>query len=131
MTLQRLNPDGLVQPQVYSQVVVGAGNRIVFLAGQVAVDGDGNVVAENDFGGQARQAFLNLGRALSAAGAGPADVAKITIYVLDHSPERLAAIGAARRETFGDTLPASTLVGVAALARPEFLIEVEAIAVLE
>jgi enamine deaminase RidA (YjgF/YER057c/UK114 family) len=131
MTLQRSNPDGLSQPQAYSQVVVAAGSRLVFVAGQVAADAAGNAVSEGDFAGQARQAFLNLVTALTSVGASPADVTKITIFVVHYSPAHLPAIGEARRAVFGDTLPASTLVGVEALARPEFLIEVEATAVLD
>ena len=115
MTLQRLNPEGLSRSPAYSQVVVGTGTRIVFVAGQVAVDEGGKVVAD-DFPGQVKAVFTNVGRALTAAGARFQDVTKITIYVVDYSPEQL---------------PASTLVGVQALARPEFLIEVEAVAVLD
>jgi enamine deaminase RidA (YjgF/YER057c/UK114 family) len=71
-----------------------------------------------------------VGTALAAADATPADVAKITIYVVDYSPEDRPAINAARSELFGDELPASTLVGVQALAAPDIRIEVEAVAVL-
>jgi enamine deaminase RidA (YjgF/YER057c/UK114 family) len=130
MTLQRLNPEGLSRSPAYSQVVVGTGTRIVFVAGQVAVDEGGKVVAD-DFPGQVKAVFTNVGRALTAAGARFQDVTKITIYVVDYSPEQLPAIGEARMAAFGETLPASTLVGVQALARPEFLIEVEAVAVLD
>ena len=131
MTLQRLNPEGLFQPQAYSQVVLASGNRMVFIAGQVAVDGSGKVAPEGrSFADQTQKAFLNVGRALAAAGARPMDVTKLTIYVVHYSPEYMATIGEARRAVFGDTLPASTLIGVESLAQPEFLIEVEAIAVL-
>ena len=130
VTHQRLNPEGLLQPQTYSQVVVSAAGRMVFVAGQVALDAEGEIVAKGDLASQARQAFANLARALAGAGAGPADVTKLTIYVVAYSPEHLPAINEARSAVFGDRLPASTLVGVEALARPEFLIEVEAIAVL-
>jgi enamine deaminase RidA (YjgF/YER057c/UK114 family) len=131
MTIQRSNPDGLVKPPAYSQVVVATGSRLVFLAGQVATDAAGNVVSEGDLAGQARQVFSNVVTALASAGGGPADVTKITIFVVHYSPAHLPAIGEARRAVFGDTLPASTLVGVDALARPEFLIEVEATAVVD
>ncbi len=80
---------------------------------------------------QARQAFANVGRALAAAGAGPEQVTKMTIYVVGHRLEYLAAISAARIATFGDHKPADTLVGVEALAEPGYLIEVEAIAVVD
>jgi enamine deaminase RidA (YjgF/YER057c/UK114 family) len=130
MTLQRLNPEGLSKSPAYSQVVVGTGKRIVFVAGQVAVDEGGKLVSDG-FPGQVQAVFTNVGRALEAAGARPADVTKITVYVVNYSPDQLPAIGEARIGLFGDTLPASTLVGVQALARPELLIEVEAVAVLD
>lgn len=129
MTLQRIDPEGLHRPETYSQVVVGRGSRIVFIAGQVSVDGDGQLVAPGDLAGQARQAYLNVGTALRAAAAGPADVAKIVTYVVDYEPAVLPAIREARQAVFGEALPASTLVGVQALAQPEYLIEVEAFAV--
>src|SRR5262245_17631170 len=129
MTLERIDPEGLHRPETYSQVVVGRGSRIVFIAGQVSVDGDGQLVAPGDLAGQARQAYLNVATALRPAGAGPADVAKIVTYVVDYEPAVLPAIREARQAVFGDALPASTLVGVQALAQPEYLIEVEAFAV--
>jgi enamine deaminase RidA (YjgF/YER057c/UK114 family) len=131
MALQRLNPEGLPRPEAYSQLVVGSGLRTVFIAGQVALNAAGEVVAEGDLAGQARQVYANIGAALAAAGASPADVAKLTTYVVGYTPEHLPAVREAREAVFGSSLPASTLVGVQALARPEFLIEVEAVAVLD
>jgi enamine deaminase RidA (YjgF/YER057c/UK114 family) len=130
MTLELLQPEGLPRPESYSQVVVGAGTRTVYVAGQVAVDAAGQIVAPGSHAGQALQAYENVGRALAAAGATPADVTRITTYVVDYSPALLPDIAIARRALFGGHLPASTLVGVAALARPEILVEVEAVAVL-
>jgi enamine deaminase RidA (YjgF/YER057c/UK114 family) len=78
---------------------------------------------------QARQVYANLGRALAAAGTRPDQVARISIYVVDYKPEYLPVIEQARVELFGGHKPADTLLGVARLARPEFLIEVDAIAV--
>ena len=130
MTLELLNPDELPRPETYSQVVVAAGARTIYVAGQVSVDASGQLVAPGDLAGQARQAYHNVGVALAAAGAGPADVAKITTLVVGYTPDHLTAIGEARRDVFGEHRPASTLVGVQALARPDLLIEVEAIAVV-
>ena len=104
---------------------------MVFVAGQVGVDADGNVVGPGDIAAQARQAFANVGRALAAAGARPNDVTKITIYVVHHQPEYRPLISEARVALFGDHKPTSTLVGVEALALPDYLIEVEAIAVTD
>ncbi len=103
----------------------------MFVAGQVADDAQGNLVAPGDLAAQARQAFANVGRSLAAAGARPEQVTKITIYVVHHRPEFLPDISQARMKVFGDHKPADTLVGVEALAEPEYLIEVEAIAVVD
>lgn len=131
MALERRNPTELHQPTGYSQVVVASGKRMVFVAGQVAVDPQGKVVGRGDLGAQAKQAFRNVVAALKSAGAGPGDVAKITWYVVNYSETVRPTIVAARREVFGDHTPASTLIGVQALASPDYLIEVEAIAVLD
>lgn len=80
---------------------------------------------------QARQVFANLGVALAAAQASPGQVAKITIYVVRHRPAYLPVVEAARMTLFGDHKPADTLLGVETLAQPEYLIEVDAIAVID
>jgi enamine deaminase RidA (YjgF/YER057c/UK114 family) len=129
MTLQLINPVDLPPQASYTQVVVAAGSTMVFIAGQEPEDVHGNSVAPGDLAGQARQVYANLGRALAAAGARPDQVAKITIYIVDYKPEHLPVIEQARVELFGDHKPADTLLGVARLARPEFLIEVDAVAV--
>lgn len=125
MSLELLNPDRLPASPAYTHVVVARGARTIFVSGQVAAG------VGDDFAAQARAAHENLGIALEAAGARPADVAKLTTYVVDYRPELRPVIGEARTALFGEHRPASTLVGVAALALPEFLIEVEAIAVLD
>jgi len=130
MTLELLNPDSLPMPENYTQVIAATGTRLVFVAGQVAEDVQGKLVGAGDFVAQARQAFANLGRALAAAGAGPKQVARITIFVVHHRPEYLAAISAARVAVFGDHKPADALIGVESLAEPGYLIEVDAIAVV-
>ena len=132
MGLQRLTPAGLFKPAAYTQAVVADGRRMVFLAGQVSIDAEGKLVAPGDFAGQVKQVFANVATALRGAGATPADVTKITIYVVNYKPELRLLLGEARSAVFGaTTLPASTLVGVQALAEPGFLIEIEAIAVLD
>ena len=103
----------------------------MFVAGQEPEDEEGNVVGPGDLAVQARQVFANVGRALAAAGARPDQVTKITIFVVGYRREHLAAIEAGRVALFGDHKPADTLVGVQALARPEYLIEVEAIALID
>lgn len=131
MTLELINPEELPTPASYTQVVVGTGSRLVFVAGQVADDTHGELVGPDDLAAQSQQAFANVGRSLAAAGARPEQVAKITIYVVDHRPEYLPVISRARIAVFGDHLPVDTLVGVQALAETGYLIEVEAIAVLD
>jgi len=131
MTLERINPEDLPTPLGYTHVIVAAGTRLVFVAGQEPEDEHGNLVGPGDLAVQARQVFANLGRALAAAGAGPDQVTKITIFVVHYRREDLPAIEAGRMALFGDHKPADTLVGVEALSRPEYLIEVEAIAVID
>jgi enamine deaminase RidA (YjgF/YER057c/UK114 family) len=131
VALERINPDELPTPESYTQVISAAGSRFVFVAGQVAEDAEGKLVAPGDLAAQARQAFANVGLALAAAGARPEQVARITIYVVDHRPECLPDISAARIAVFGDHRPADTLLGVETLAEPGYLIEVDAIAVVD
>ena len=131
MTLEPINPDTLPTPESYTQVVVATGSRLVFVAGQVAEDERGNLVGAGDLARQARQAFANVGRALTAAGARPDQVARITIYVAGHRPEYLPLIPEARIAVFGDHRPADVLLGVETLAEPGYLIEVDAVAVLD
>jgi enamine deaminase RidA (YjgF/YER057c/UK114 family) len=131
MMLELINPDELPTPESYTQVVAATGSRLVFVAGQVAEDAQGNLVAPGDLAGQARQAFANVGLALAAAGASPEQVARITVYVVSHRPEYLPDISAARIAVFGEHKPADTIVGVETLAEPGRLIEVEAIAILD
>lgn len=131
MTLERLNPADLPTPQTYTQVIVASGDKLVFVAGQVAEDDRGELVGDGDLAVQARQAFHNVGHALAAAGARPDQVTKLTIFVLNYRDDCLPAIEAGRLALFGDHKPADTLVGVEALAHPGCLIEVEAIAVID
>lgn len=131
MTLEYINPEDLPAPLGYTHVVVGTGSRLVFVAGQEPEDEQGNIVGPDDLAVQARQVFANVGRALAAAGAGPEQVTKITIFVVDYRREHLPAIEEGRAALFVDHKPADTIVGVQALSRPEYLIEVEAVAVID
>ena len=131
MTVECIQPVDLPTPSTYSHVVVATGSRLVFVAGQEPEDRQGNLVGRGDLAAQARQVFANVGRALAAGGARPDQVTKITIFVVDYRREHLPVIEAGRVAVFGDHKPADTVVGVAALSRPEYLIEVEAIAVTD
>ncbi|MFF3721099.1 RidA family protein [Streptomyces erythrochromogenes] len=121
-------PEGVSPGTGYSHVVWGTG-RFVAVSGQCAFDDKGEVVGEGDAGAQARQVFENLRRCLAAAGATFDDVVKLTYFVTDVA--HLPAVRAARDAVIpADRLPASSAVQVAALVRPELLLEVEAFAVV-
>ncbi len=131
MRLECINPKDLPTPQTYSQVVVATGSKMVFVSGQEPEDMHGKLVGRGDLPAQARQVFGNLGRALAAAGARPEQVCKITIYAVNYSRDVcLPSIEAARKALFGDHRPADVVVGVASLS-PGYLIEVDAIAVID
>lgn len=121
-------PDGVAAAAQYSHVVMGTG-RFVAIAGQLALDEQGRPVGEGDPAAQARQVFENLRRCLAAAGATFDDVVKLTYFVTDMA--HMPAIRAVRAEHIpDDRLPAASAVRVAGLVRPEFLLEVEAFAVV-
>jgi enamine deaminase RidA (YjgF/YER057c/UK114 family) len=130
--LDHPRPDGLLLNPAYSHVVASSGSRTIYTAGQVSIDEHGTLVGAGDLAAQTTQVLRNVGRALAAAGATYADVVKITTYVVNYKPEHRAVIGAARAPFFSNGKPpASTLVGVSALALPEWLVEIEAIAVVD
>lgn len=131
MTLECINPKDLPVPETYSHVVIATGAKLVFISGQEPEDLHGKLVGKGDLGTQARQVFANLGRALAAAGARPDQVAKINIYVVNHKREYLPIIEAARVTLFGKHKPADVLLGIATLSNPDYLIEVDAIAVID
>lgn len=128
-----LVPDGLSPAQGFFHATEGAGGRLVSIAGQVARDGSGAVVGAGDLSAQTAQAFRNVETALAAAGLTPADVVRMTYYVVDLDTEKVAAFGAgaAAAKAAGVRMPkaASTMVGVTALVDPAYLVEIEAIAV--
>jgi 2-iminobutanoate/2-iminopropanoate deaminase len=127
--LRHLNPPGLSTPAGYTHVVAPLKGRPAFIAGQVAADRTGAIVGKGDFRAQTRQVFENLKTAVEAAGGSMADIAKITIYVTDVS--QIAAIREVRQQYFPANPPASTFIQVVALARPEYLIEIDAIAAID
>lgn len=137
MSITLINPDALPQVDVYRQVSVARGSRLVFVAGQVARDAEGNPIGERDLAAQVEQAQLNVTAALVAAGASFGDVAKLTVYVVAWSPDKMAGImegmsrAAAQLGVELLPLPPVTLVGVEALAEPDLLVEIEATAVLD
>jgi enamine deaminase RidA (YjgF/YER057c/UK114 family) len=128
--LEHIRPDGLLNNPAYTHVVAARGERMVYVSGQVAMDAAGELVGGEDLAAQTEQVMENLGVALAAAGASFEDVVKITTFVVGYQPEHRAAISAVRsRYLSAENPPASTLVGVSALAAPGWLIEIEAVAV--
>jgi enamine deaminase RidA (YjgF/YER057c/UK114 family) len=121
-------PDGVASAAQYSHVVMGTG-RFVAIAGQLALDEQSRLAGEGDPAAQARQVFENPRRCLAAAGATFDDVLELTYVVTDMA--HMPAIRAARAERIpDDRLPAASAVRVAGLVRPEFLLKVEAFAVV-
>jgi enamine deaminase RidA (YjgF/YER057c/UK114 family) len=130
---ERLNPPGLFDASVlaYTQVMKSRGGTVVHIAGQAALSPSLEVIGADDFEAQTRACFENLGIALQGAGATPADVANLRIYVVGHRGEYVPILKDALLAFFGpDALPPGTLIGVASLAMPELLIEIEATAVM-
>lgn len=128
---QFLKPDGIAPGTGYTHVVVTSPGKLIFISGQVARDKQGNLVGKGDLRAQTAQVFENLKTALAAAGATFNDVVKINWYIRDYNAEKLAALREVRNMYVNkDNPPASTLIGVAALASDEYLIEVEAVAAL-
>lgn len=135
MAVTLINPDGLPKPEAYRQLSVATGSKLVFLAGQVARDADGRPVGKGDLAAQVEQAYLNIGTALTEVGGSFDDVAKLTIYVVDWRPEKMPLLGegvARAAAAMGvDPVKPITLLGIAALAEPDLLVEVEATAVID
>ncbi|MFD1929924.1 RidA family protein [Nonomuraea mangrovi] len=135
MAITLVNPGGLPEIDAYRQVSIASGSKLVFIAGQVAWDADGVTVGEGDLAAQVEQCYLNIGTALAGVGASFDDVAKLTVYVADWTPDKMPLFleGVARAAAkLGVTpVPPGTLLGVAALAVPGHLVEVEATAVID
>lgn len=115
------------QARAYSQAVITSGGRVIWLAGQVAVEDSAGRSLAGDFDGQVREVFARLGRTLEEAGARLSDMVTMTVFITDtRLGDRFTQL---RREIFGDNFPASALITVAGLARPEMLVEVQGVAV--
>jgi enamine deaminase RidA (YjgF/YER057c/UK114 family) len=130
MTITRINPPELGTPPGYSQIVEVTASRMIFIAGQTALNADGNLVGRGDFAAQAQQVFDNLATALRASGCTAANLVKLTVFLTDM--DNLTRYREARNRFFDQVTPraapAVTLVEVSKLYGPDFLIEIEAIA---
>jgi len=128
-TIERYAAKGVFDPPTYSQgVKVTGAQTVLFLAGQVAYDDKGNPAHRGDFAAQARAVYQAVKAQVEAGGGTVQNIVKLNTYLTDI--RHRAELGAIREEFFGKKGPASTLVAVAALAQPEWLIEIEAIAVV-
>ncbi|WNG17524.1 RidA family protein [Cystobacter fuscus] len=135
MPVTLLNPEGLLNTDAlrYRQVAIATGTRQVHIAGQVAYDANGQLVARGDLAGQVAQAYRNVAIALAAAGATCSDIVRLTFYVVDWKremlPDFLAGIEQVAEELKIVPAPAS-LIGVSVLFEPGVLVEIEATAVV-
>ncbi|MFF5722749.1 RidA family protein [[Kitasatospora] papulosa] len=135
MAITLTNPTGLPEIDVYRQVSVATGSKLVFVAGQVAWDADGVTIGEGDLAAQVEQCYVNVATALAAVGASFDDVAKLNVHVVGWTPDKmpllLEGISRASARLGVTPVPPATLLGVAALDVPEHLVEVEATAVVD
>lgn len=132
MEKQFINPDGLAKPGVYTPVVTARGGKTIYISGQVPQDTAGQLVGRGDLLAQTEQVYRNLQTALAGAGATFHDVVKLNAYVVNFKPEYRDLLQQVRgRYVSEEHPPASTLIGVQALARADFLVEIEAIAVID
>jgi len=130
--IEKPHAAGLLDSAAFAQVVVASGRRTIFTSGQVSIDDEGVLIGGDDLTAQTTQAMKNLGLALAAAGAGFADVVKTTTYVVNYRLEQRSVIAKAKAPFFsGMKPPASTLLGVMSLASPDWLIEIEAVAIVD
>jgi enamine deaminase RidA (YjgF/YER057c/UK114 family) len=125
------NPPGLATSPRYSHVAVVNRGKLILISGQIAQDAQGNLVGAGDMAAQSRQVFENLKTALTAAGASFSDVVQLTTYVVDIA-KNIEAYRTVREQYLSGRPdpPTSTTVGVTSLVRPEYLLEVDAIAVV-
>jgi 2-iminobutanoate/2-iminopropanoate deaminase len=130
--MQFLNPKGLSKPIGYTQVVVAQAAKLVYLSGQVPLNAGGEVVGKGDLRAQVTQVMVNLKTALAAAGATMRDLIKVNYYVVNLKPDQVPIIREVRSKYFSaEHPPAGTLIGVTALVREEYMIEIEAVAAVK
>ena len=135
MSITLVNPEGLPKIEAYRQVSVATGSKLVFIAGQVAWDADGVTVGEGDFAAQVEQCFLNVATALAEVGGSFDDLARLTVYAVDWTPDKMPllmeGITRAYAKLGATAAPPATLLGISALDVPDHLVEVEATAVID
>jgi len=131
--ISRINPSGLYDSLAFgfSHATLQDGGRTLHLAGQVAWDAQAQIVGPGDLEAQTRQALANLEAVLAEVGATSANIVRLRTYVVDHTPDKLGPVLGAFAAFYKGATPApNTFIGVAALALPDFLVEIEATAAL-
>ncbi len=132
MNVEFLNPPDLCPTFGWTHVVTSTGGKTVHISGQVGINSKGEVVGKGDLKAQTEQAFKNIEIALAAVGATFKDVVKTSLFVVGLKPEHVPIIREVRaRYVWSEHPPVSTLVGISALVGPDWLIEIEATAVIE
>ena len=133
MSRQSFQPADLFPSADYgfAQVVSAEGKKVIFCAGQTSWDKDNNLIGEGDLGKQMEKTIENIGTALAEVGGTLKDVCRLTIYIVNYDPSMLDTIAGELNKAFdNDNLPANTLLGIQSLAIPEFMVEMEATAVI-
>jgi len=131
MTRQIINPDSISKPMgPYSQGVVTTGGKLAIISGQVPEDVKGNLIGKGDIDVQARQVLNNLKVMVEESGGTLSDIVKITIFMVEINSFSYDCLDKLRKEFFGADYPTSTMVEVKRLAKPEWLVEIEAWAVI-
>jgi enamine deaminase RidA (YjgF/YER057c/UK114 family) len=135
MSIRLINPDGIVNLPVHHQASVATGSTIISLAGQVSWDANAQLIGKGDLAAQSEQAYLNVAQALRGLGASTDDITQVTVYVVDYSPAAGKQVMEGRRRAaerlgVGFQHP-GTFVGVTSLFDPDYLIEVQATAVVD
>lgn len=136
MTVIRFTPEGMLEATPYAHVAVGAGSRHVHVSGQIARLADGSPVAPGDLAGQVAHALRNAALGLAAADATFEDVVRLTFYVTNWAPEKIADFMEGITRIAGEVglpspMPPASLIGVDYLFEPDVLVEVEATAILD
>ncbi|MCF7550544.1 RidA family protein [Pseudonocardia sp. WMMC193] len=136
MAVQRFTPEGMLQPTPYHHVAVGTGTRHVHVSGQIARAADGTALAPGDLAGQVAQVLRATATGLAGAGATFDDVLRLTFYVTDWAPEKIADLMAGVEKVAAEVglpqpMPPASLIGVDLLFEPDVLVELEATAILD
>ncbi len=129
--IRHINPEGISKSPAYTHVVTAKPGTVIWISGQVAQDSSGQLVGKGNLKAQLNQVWANLQTALTASGATFKDVVKVNTYVVNYAPSMRSELREVRLRFMGPgEPPASTMVGVQALASAEFLVEIEAVAVI-